>query len=155
VCSISHVAVLRPSHVPLPLELDLMLLALPWLGTNITILAVLIALGVWLRRRRHAEIVAQFGAPAAGNYLLKLFVESRICASAAIDLAATRSRCVTSPLRHDVALARLHRRALADGRGRSGGDLVPRRRARISTAGWKGSTLAEFVEPRRAAAIEL
>lgn len=69
------VVVLNRAHLALPPWLDLILLVVPWFGTNITIFAVLIPVGVWLRRRGRADVVAQLSAAAVGNYLLNLFLK--------------------------------------------------------------------------------
>jgi undecaprenyl-diphosphatase len=69
------VSVLRRSHVALPRWMDFVLLVVPWLGTNITIFAVLIPLGILLQRRGRADIVAQIGAVAVGNYLLDFLLK--------------------------------------------------------------------------------
>ncbi len=68
--------VLERSHTTLPRWVDVILLAVPWLGTNITIFAVLIPYGVWLRRRGRTDILAQLGAAAIGNYLLNLMMKA-------------------------------------------------------------------------------
>jgi undecaprenyl-diphosphatase len=68
--------VLEHTHTSLPSWADDILLIVPWFGTNITIFAVLIPFGVWLRRHHRADIVAQLGAAAIGNYLLNLLIKA-------------------------------------------------------------------------------
>lgn len=68
--------VLHRAHVSLPRWLDLLLLSIPWLGTNITIFAVLIPLGVWLKRRGREDIVAQLAAAAVGSYILDVLMKA-------------------------------------------------------------------------------
>jgi undecaprenyl-diphosphatase len=67
--------VLQRAHLPLPRWLDLILLVVPWFGTNITIFAIFIPLSVWLSRRGRTDIVAQVGAAAVGNYFLNLMLK--------------------------------------------------------------------------------
>lgn len=57
-------------HTPLPQPVDAIVVAIPWLGTNITILpAVVIASRMlWTRGRR--DLVAAIVAAAAGNYVV-------------------------------------------------------------------------------------
>lgn len=69
------VAMLRQSHASLPTWADTFFLAIPWLGTNITIFAVLIPYSMWLSRRRRPDIIAQLGASAIGNYLLNMLMK--------------------------------------------------------------------------------
>lgn len=68
--------VLQHARASLPTWADALLLAIPWLGTNITIFALLVPFAVWLHRRQRADIVAQLGAAAVGNYLLNLITKS-------------------------------------------------------------------------------
>jgi membrane-associated phospholipid phosphatase len=69
------VRVLERVHHPLPRWLDLILLSVPWLGTNITILAVQIPWSVWQVRRGHTGLVTPLAAISVGNYLLNLLMK--------------------------------------------------------------------------------
>jgi undecaprenyl-diphosphatase len=64
--------VLRRTHTVLPPWIDTFLLAIPWLGTNITIFAALIPYTSWLHRRKRVDIIAQLWAAAIGSYLLNM-----------------------------------------------------------------------------------
>ena len=68
-------SVLHRVHTSLPTWADTLLLAIPWLGTNITIFAVLIPYTVWLWRRKRTDIIRKLGAAAVGNYLLNLLTK--------------------------------------------------------------------------------
>lgn len=68
-------AVLHRVHTSLPTWADTFLLIVPWLGTNITIFAVLIPYTVWLWRRKRVDIIRELGAAAIGNYLLNLLTK--------------------------------------------------------------------------------
>lgn len=67
--------ILNHSRSSLPRWLDILLLSVPWLGTNITIFAVLIPASIWWLRRGRADIVAPLGAAAMGNYLLNMLLK--------------------------------------------------------------------------------
>jgi len=67
--------VLRRVQAPLPRWLDLVMLTVPWFGTNITILAIVIPVSVWLWRRRRKDLVVPLGAVSVGCYLLNLLIK--------------------------------------------------------------------------------
>jgi undecaprenyl-diphosphatase len=69
------IATMHRVHTSLPPWLDFILVSVPWLGTNITIIAVLIPLGVWLARRGRSDIVAELSAAIVGSYLLNLLIK--------------------------------------------------------------------------------
>jgi len=68
-------AVLHRVHTSLPKWTDAFLLAIPWLGTNITIFAVLVPFALWLWKRKREDIITILGAAAVGNYLLNLLTK--------------------------------------------------------------------------------
>ena len=67
--------VLPGAHVPLPHWLDVLLLGVSWFGTNITIIATLIPVSIWLWRRGRRDLVIPLAAVTAGNYLLNFFLK--------------------------------------------------------------------------------
>lgn len=69
-------SVLRQTHASLPSWIDAVLLFVPWLGTNITIIAVLIPFGIWLRRRHRTDVLVQLSAAVVGNYFLNLLIKA-------------------------------------------------------------------------------
>ncbi|HEY5061105.1 MAG TPA: phosphatase PAP2 family protein [Gemmatimonadaceae bacterium] len=69
------VSVMHRTHRPLPGWLDVVLLIIPWFGTNITIFAVLIPLSFWLRRRGRMDLVTELAVVSIGNYVLNFFVK--------------------------------------------------------------------------------
>lgn len=68
--------VLRYTHASLPAWADDVLLFVPWLGTNITIIAALIPFGVWLRRHHRIDVLVQLSTAVVGNYFLNLLVKA-------------------------------------------------------------------------------
>ena len=68
---------------PLPLPLDVAMLLLPWLGTNVTLIPAIFAAAVWLdrwRRRRDLAvhlIVVELGSYSANPLLKFLFSRDR------------------------------------------------------------------------------
>ena len=66
------VALLNHAHRPLPRWLDVILLVVPWFGTNITIFAVFLPLWAWLWRRDRRDLVFELGVVSVGSYLLNL-----------------------------------------------------------------------------------
>jgi len=76
-------AFLRAVHVPLPAWLDAVMVAMPWLGTNITLLPASAAMVAWLlfRRRRYHEAVyvaiVQLGSNSLNPALKFLLERSR------------------------------------------------------------------------------
>ena len=67
--------VLPDAHVALPHWLDVVMLVVSWFGTNITILATLIPVSIWLWRRGRRDLVVPLAAVTAGNYLLNFFLK--------------------------------------------------------------------------------
>lgn len=73
-------ALMRAVHVPLPSWLDAMMVAMPWLGTNITLFPASLAVVVWLvfREKRYHEAVyvavVQIGSNSL-NPALKFLLE--------------------------------------------------------------------------------
>lgn len=55
-----------------PRQLDLVMLSLPWTGTNLTLLPVMVVAAVRLMRRGRGELAAQLLVVTAGSYLLNL-----------------------------------------------------------------------------------
>lgn len=68
-------AVLDRVHRPLPRALDVVMLVVPWFGTNITFFAVFLPLWVWLWRQNRCGIVLELATVSVGNYLLNLFLK--------------------------------------------------------------------------------
>lgn len=64
--------ILRQVHAPVPHWLDILLLTVPWFGTNITILGILIPFGIRMWRRRRRDLVVALGVVSVGSYLLDL-----------------------------------------------------------------------------------
>jgi undecaprenyl-diphosphatase len=67
--------VLRRIHTPLPRWLDFVMLTVPWFGTNITILAILIPACIWVWRRGRNDLVVALSAVSVGSYLLNLLIK--------------------------------------------------------------------------------
>ena len=67
--------VLPDAHIALPHWLDVALLGVSWFGTNITILATLIPVSIWLWRRGRRDLVVPLAAVTVGNYLLNFFLK--------------------------------------------------------------------------------
>ena len=67
--------VLTRAHVSLPGWLDFVMVSVPWLGTNITIFAVLIPAGVRLWRHGRSDIVTPLSAACIGNYVLNTLLK--------------------------------------------------------------------------------
>lgn len=58
-------------HRPLPAWLDLIVVATPWLGTNLTLIPIVGAVSLWLWRRcARPDLTAQLIAVQLGSYLL-------------------------------------------------------------------------------------
>lgn len=76
-------AVLRAVHVELPAWLDSILVTMPWLGTNITLLPLSLAVAAWLafrRRRVHDAVyvlIVQLGSNSLNPSLKFLLERSR------------------------------------------------------------------------------
>ena len=68
------------THIRFPEVLDALLLALPWLGTNITLIPLVVGVSVWLIVRRHRPdlamhlIIVQLGSFTL-NFVLKQIVD--------------------------------------------------------------------------------
>jgi membrane-associated phospholipid phosphatase len=70
-----EVELMRHIHRTLPQPIDWMLLGLPWLGTNITILPA-IAIGCWqFRKRGRNDLIAAVVVAAVGNFLVGFFLK--------------------------------------------------------------------------------
>ena len=69
------VDILERTHTALPAWLDTILMFIPWLGTNITIFAVLIPFTIWLYRRNRADVIAQLWTATLGNYFLNVVMK--------------------------------------------------------------------------------
>jgi undecaprenyl-diphosphatase len=64
-------AVLQRTHEPLPGALDALMLTLPWLGTNITLIPVIGAMVWWLwAKRRQPMLAMRLAVVQVGSYLL-------------------------------------------------------------------------------------
>src|SRR5262245_5982098 len=60
--------VLPEAHGPLPDWLDRVMLLVSWFGTNVTILATLIPVSIWLWRRGRRDLVVPLATVTIGNY---------------------------------------------------------------------------------------
>jgi undecaprenyl-diphosphatase len=64
-------------HRPLPTAVDWVMLALPWLGTNLTLLPILTAVSLWLwRRRRRGELALQIMITVAGSFFMNAVLKA-------------------------------------------------------------------------------
>ena len=62
-------AVLEAFHTSLPTLLDVTMLVLPWLGTNITLIPALLGAAIWLDRwRRRRDLAVHLLVVEAGSY---------------------------------------------------------------------------------------
>jgi undecaprenyl-diphosphatase len=63
-------------HRPVPRALDHVMLLLPWLGTNLTLMPILIAVAFWLwRRRGRLDLAVQLVVVQVGSLLLNAFLK--------------------------------------------------------------------------------
>jgi membrane-associated phospholipid phosphatase len=71
------------THIRFPHALDALLLALPWLGTNITLIPLVVAVSVWLIVKRHRPdlaahlIIVQLGSFTLNFVLKEIFDRPR------------------------------------------------------------------------------
>ncbi len=65
-----EIAVLRTVHTPLPAVLDRMILLLPWLGTNLTIIPGVAFAMYMLAKRDRSDLIITVISAAAGNYII-------------------------------------------------------------------------------------
>jgi undecaprenyl-diphosphatase len=76
-------AVLEAFHSTLPPSLDVAMLVLPWLGTNVTLIPAILGAAIWLDRWRHRRdlalhlIVVEVGSYTANPLLKFLFARDR------------------------------------------------------------------------------
>lgn len=70
-----EVALLRDLHVHLPTIVDRLVLVLPWLGTNITILPGVAIASYILAKRRRRDLIAALVVAAAGNYAIAFLLK--------------------------------------------------------------------------------
>jgi undecaprenyl-diphosphatase len=70
-----EIALLRDVHTRLPTVVDRLVLVLPWLGTNITILPGIAIASFILAKRRRRDLIAVLIVAAAGNYIIAFFLK--------------------------------------------------------------------------------
>jgi undecaprenyl-diphosphatase len=64
-------------HRPVPRVVDWVLLALPWLGTNLTLMPILTAVSLWLwRRRGRGELALQIMITVAGSLFMNAVLKA-------------------------------------------------------------------------------
>jgi undecaprenyl-diphosphatase len=69
-------ALMLRTHVRLPGLLDTLMLVLPWLGTNITLLPLVIAVSVWLVvRRKRPDLAAHLVTVQLGSFTLNALLK--------------------------------------------------------------------------------
>ena len=69
-------ALMIRTHVRLPEPLDTLMLVLPWLGTNITLLPLVIAVSVWLVvRRERPDLAAHLVTVQLGSFTLNALLK--------------------------------------------------------------------------------
>lgn len=70
-----EIALLRDLHARLPAVLDAFVLAVPWFGTNLTILPGVAIASYVLMQRRRRDLVTVLVVAATGNYLIAFFLK--------------------------------------------------------------------------------
>ncbi len=59
------------THIRLPEALDALFLVLPWLGTNITLIPLVVAASVWLVRRKRPDLATHLIVVQLGSFTFK------------------------------------------------------------------------------------
>jgi undecaprenyl-diphosphatase len=70
-----EIALLRDVHARLPAVLDAIVLAVPWFGTNLTILPSIAVASYSLMKRRRRDLVTVLVVAATGNYGIAFFLK--------------------------------------------------------------------------------
>ena len=70
-----EIALLRDLHTTLPTVIDRLVLVLPWLGTNLTILPGIAIAAYILAKRRRRDLITVLIVAAAGNYVIAFFLK--------------------------------------------------------------------------------
>ena len=63
------------THIRFPHALDALLIALPWLGTNITLIPLVVGVSVWLVRRHRPDLAAHLIVVQLGSFTLNFVLK--------------------------------------------------------------------------------
>jgi membrane-associated phospholipid phosphatase len=63
------------THIRFPHALDALLIALPWLGTNITLIPLVVAVSVWLVRRHRPDLAVHLIVVQLGSFTLNFVLK--------------------------------------------------------------------------------